>query len=141
MSGDSLRTQPDGENVFERSAAEVVGGARSRGGESAGAGGAVRGEQPVCVEDFGAAEANGAGRAGGAAAWAGEQSHGGRGTAVANLGAATTRLDAGGDSGAAVGNRAAAGQRAAGVAGAAAAEAAAPKKSLPPQEKNTPGKQ
>ena len=141
MSGDSLRTQPDGENVFERSAAEVVGGARSRGGESAGAGGAVRGEQPVCVEDFGPAEANGASRAGGTAAWAGEQSHGGRGRAVANLGAATTRLDAGGDPRAAVGNEGAAGQRGAGVAGAAADASAAQKKSLHAQEQDTPENQ
>jgi len=138
MSGDSLRTQIDGESVFERFAAEAVGSVRSRRGESAGASRAVRGEQPVGVEDFGAAEANGASRAGGTAAWAGEQSHGSRGTAVANLGTAATRLDAGRTAAAALGETAISDQHRAAMGCAAGTATATQKKSLHAQEQDTP---
>src|SRR3989304_101260 len=135
MTGDSLRTQLNGEGVFERSAAEAAGGARSRGRESARAGRAVRGEQSVWVEALGAAEANGTGGAGGTAAWTGEQRHAGRRTTVAKLGATATRLDVGGDPGAALGNGAAAGQPGTAVAGAGGAAGWGPKKTLHPPKK------
>src|ERR1700675_1900761 len=141
MTGDSERTKIDGEGIFERPAAEAAGGVRSRGGESARAGRAVRGEPSVCVEDLGTAEANRTGGACGTAAWAGEQSHPGRRTTVAKLGATATRLDIGGDAGAALGNGAAAGQPGKAVASTAAAATAAQKKSLHAQEQDTPENQ
>ena len=138
MSGDSLRTQIDGESVFERFAAEAVGSVRSRRGESAGASGAVRGEQPVGLEDLFAAAAHGADGAGGAALWPTQQGDGGGGRPTAFLDSAATRLDAGRTAAAALGETAISDQHRAAMGCAAGTATATQKKSLHAQEQDTP---